>query len=156
MSEANKDVVRRYQEAYNTNKLDVLDEVLAPDWKTNAWPEGVPQSVEAAKGFYQEVLGSFPDVEYVTEQLVAEGEWVVQRMMFRGTFKGDLGELPANGRVVKTGGVSMFRVVDGKIVEHWAFVDEATFWHQCGVEVPEIMLGFAHRSQHADSAVAAD
>lgn len=148
MSEANKEIVRRYQEAYNTNNLEVLDELLAPDWKTNAWPEGVPQSLEVAKGFYQELLRSFPDAHWHTQLLVAEGEWVVQRHLFRATFKGEMAGLPPTGEVVETGGVSLWRIVDGKIVEHWGYADEAVFWQQCGVEVPEIMLAFAHRSEH--------
>jgi ketosteroid isomerase-like protein len=31
-TERNKEIVRRYQDAYNSNDLDVLDELLAPDW----------------------------------------------------------------------------------------------------------------------------
>ncbi len=146
MSEANKEIVRRYQEAYNTNNLDVLDELLDPNWKTNAWPDGVPQSIEAAKEFYQGVLQSFPDAYWHTHQLVAEGEWVVQRHQLRGTFKGELAGLPPTGEVVEISGVSMFRIVDGRIVEHWGYADDAGFWQQCGVEVPEIMVAFAHRS----------
>ena len=148
MSEANKDIVRRYQEAYNTNNLEILDEVLAPNWKTNAWPEGVPQSLDLAKEFYQGVLQSFPDIQWHTQQLVAEGDWVVQRHHARGTFKGELAGLPPTGEVVEVGGVSMYRIVDGKIVEHWGYADDAGFWQQCGVEIPEIMLTFAHRSEH--------
>ena len=40
MSEANKEIVRRYQEAYNTNNLDVLDELLSPDAMTK--PRAMP------------------------------------------------------------------------------------------------------------------
>jgi steroid delta-isomerase-like uncharacterized protein len=148
VSEANKEIVRRYQEAYNTNRLEVLDELLAPNWKTNAWPEGVPQSIEAAKEFYQALLQSFPDVQWITRELIAEGDWVVQRHQVRGTFKNELAGLPPTGEIVEIGGVSMFRLADGKIVEHWGYADDAGWWQQCGLEVPEIMLAFAHRSQH--------
>lgn len=37
-TERNKALVRRYQDAYNSNNLDILDELLAPDWKTQAFP----------------------------------------------------------------------------------------------------------------------
>jgi len=148
MSEANKEIVRRYQDAYNTDNLDLLDELLAPDWKTNAWPEGVPQSIEAAKEVYRGVRQSFPDVQFITEQLIAEGDWVVQRHLFRGTFENELAGVPPTGKLIELQGVSLFRVVGGRITEHWGFADDAGFWHQCGVEVPEIMLAFAHRSQH--------
>jgi steroid delta-isomerase-like uncharacterized protein len=146
MSEVNKEIIRRYQEAYNANNLDVLDELLAPDWKTNGWVEGVPQTIEAAKELYQTILQAMPDVQWHTLNLVAEGEWVVQRTIMRGTFKGEIAGLQPTGEVVECGGISMWRVVDGKIVEHWGYADDAGFWHQVGVDVPEIMLAFAHRS----------
>jgi predicted ester cyclase len=144
MSEANKEIIRRYQDAYNANNLDVLDEVLAPDWKTNGWPQGVPQSIEAAKSFYPAILESLPDIHYDTIRLVAEGDWVVQQWIMRGTFKGELAGLPPTGEVVECAGISMFRIAEGKIVEHWTHADESKFWHRMGVEVPEVMLGFGH------------
>lgn len=146
MSEANKDIIRRYQEAYNTNDLDVLDELLAPDWKTNGWVQGVSQSIEDAKTLYQATLQSFPDLQFITLDLVAEGDWVVQRTLMRGTFKGEFAGLQPTGQVVECGGISMFRVAGGKIVEHWGYADDAGFWHQLGVDVPELMLAFAHRT----------
>jgi C-1 hydroxylase len=146
MSEVNKDIVRRYQEAYNTNNLDVLDELLAPDWKTNGWIEGVPQTIESAKETYQAILQAMPDVQWHTLDLVAEGDWVVQRTLMRGTFKGEIGGLQPTGDVVECGGISMWRIVDGKIVEHWGYADDAGFWSRVGLEVPDIMLAFAHRS----------
>jgi len=134
MSEANKEIIRRYQDAYNTNNLDVLDELLAPDWKSNGWPEGVPQSIEAAKAFYQAVLASFPDVHFTTLNLVAEGDWVVQRTVARGTFKGEpLAGLQPNGKLCEAGGISMFRIADGKIVERWEQFDQVGMLQQLGV-----------------------
>jgi predicted ester cyclase len=150
MSEANKEVVRRYQEAYNNHDVDALDELLDPNWKTNAWPEGMPQSIEAAKEFHRGVLQGFPDWEVITLALVAEGDWVVQRGLLRGTFKGELGGLPPTGQVVESGLISMFRIADGKIVEHWAYADDMSFWKGLGVEVPEVMLAFPHRSAVKD------
>ena len=148
MSETNKEIVRRYQEAYNTNNLDLLEELLAPDWKTNGWVEGVPQTLETAKEMYQAALQAFPDLQFVTLQLVAEGDWVVQRNVFRGTFKGEFAglPLPPTGEVIEAGGISMYRIADGKIVEHWAYADDTNFWHAMGLEVPEVMLAFSHRS----------
>jgi len=146
MSEANKEIVRRYQEAYNTNNLDLLDELLAPNWTTNGWPEGLPQTIESAKGFYQMMLQGFPDLQFITLNLVAEGDWVVQRTIARGTFKGELAGLSPNGKLCEAGGISMFRIADGRIVEHWAYADDGGFWGQAGAEIPEIMRGMPHRS----------
>lgn len=150
MSEANKEVVRRYQEAYNSQDLDALDDLLDPNWTTNAWPEGIPQSIEAAKEFYRGVLQGMPDWQVITLALVAEGDWVVQRGLLRGTFKGELGGLLPTGQVVESGVISMYRIADGKIVEHWAYADDMSFWKGLGVDVPEIMLAFPHRSPSKD------
>jgi steroid delta-isomerase-like uncharacterized protein len=146
MSEANKDLIRRYQEAYNTGDLDVLDEILAPDWVTNAWPEGMPQSIESAKQFYAMATSVFPDLHYTTEDLTAEGDKVVQRWTLRGTHKGELLGLSPTGREVKAAGISIFRMADGRIVEHWAFADDLGFLQQLGADVPAEWLAFGHRT----------
>jgi steroid delta-isomerase-like uncharacterized protein len=148
MTQANKELVRRYQEAYNTGDLDVLDGILHPQWQTNNWPEGLPRSIEAAKQFHRDVaLQAFPDLEYLTQDLIAEDDKVVQRHLLRGTHKGELVGLPATGRVIETAGVSVFRIVGGRIVEHVAFADELGFLQQIGADVPESWLAFGHRSR---------
>ena len=146
MSEANKDIVRRYQEAYNTNNLDVLDELLAPDWTSNGWPEGLPGPSRRPRISTTMALQALPDLQFITLDLVAEGDWVVQRQMMRGTFKGELAGLAPNGDVIEAGGISMFRIADGRIVEHWAYADDGGFWAQAGVEIPEVMRAMPHRS----------
>jgi steroid delta-isomerase-like uncharacterized protein len=147
MSEANKEIIRRYQEAYNSGDLDVLDEILAPDWVTNAWVEGVPKSVEAAKEFYAMATSVFPDLHVTTDDLIAEGDRVVQRWTARGTHKGELAGLTPTGREVKAGGISIFRIVDRRIVEHVAFAAEVCFLQQLGAEVPADWLAlFGHRT----------
>ena len=116
MSETNKDIIRRYQDAYNRNDLDVLDEVLDPNWTTNGWPEVMPQTIEAVKELYQVLLASFPDLHYETLDLIAEGDKVVQHWKARGTLKGELFGLPPTGEVVEADGISIFRIAGGKIV----------------------------------------
>lgn len=146
MSEANKELIRRYQDAYNSNKLDVLDELLHPEWKTNAWPDGVPQSVDSAKAFYQAIQEMFSDVEYTTEDLIAEGDRVVQRWTFRARHTGEFLGLPPSGETITAAGISIFEVADGKIVRHWAFADDLGFLHQLGADIPAEWLAIGHRS----------
>jgi steroid delta-isomerase-like uncharacterized protein len=146
MSEANKDLIRRYQEAYNSGHLDVLDEILAPDWATNAWPEGMPQSVESAKQFNAMATSIFPDLHVTTDDLIAEGDKVVHQWTARGTHKGELLGLAPTGRQVKAAGVSVFRIADGRIVEHVAFADDLGFLQQLGADVPAEWLAFGHRT----------
>src|SRR5688500_849823 len=102
MSEANKDLIRRYQEAYNQGDLDMLDEILAPDWFSNNWPRTLmDQTVENVKMLHRMRLDSFPDLQTTTEALFAEGDWVIQWLTERGTHKGDVLGLAPTGNPVE-------------------------------------------------------
>jgi predicted ester cyclase len=79
MSEANKAIIRRWQEAYTDGKLHELDDLVAPDWVTNGWPEGVPQSIEMAKETHRGLQSAVPDLHVTTDELIAEGDRIGQR-----------------------------------------------------------------------------
>ena len=146
MSETNKDIIRRYQDAYNSNDLDVLDEVLDANWTTNGWPEVMPQTIDGAKELYQVILASFPDLHYETLDLIAEGDKVVQHWKARCTFKGEFMGIPPTGEAMSADGISIYRIAGGKIVQHWAFADDLGFWEQAGVEFPEFLSVAHHKS----------
>jgi predicted ester cyclase len=146
VSDTNKDIIRRYQDAYNRNDLDVLDEVLDPNWTTNGWPEVMPQTIDAAKELYQVLLASFPDLSYETLDLIAEGDKVVQHWKMRGTFKGEIFGVLPTGELMEADGISIYRIAGGKIVQHWAFADDLGFWEQAGVEFPEFLSVAHHKS----------
>ena len=54
--------------------------------------------------------------------------------------------LPPTGARVTVRGMSLFRIADGRIVEHWAFADELGFLAQLGADVPADWLAIGHRS----------
>jgi steroid delta-isomerase-like uncharacterized protein len=152
-TERNKGIVRRYQEAYNTGELDVLDELLAPDWKSNSFPTAfLEQTIDNAKAVQGMALEAFPDFLYTTHELIAEGDVVVQSWSARGTHKGEIVGLTPTGNPVEIGGASIFEIKDGKIVRHTAFNDVIPLLHQCGAELPPEWLAFSHHPvDHAGS-----
>jgi predicted ester cyclase len=155
MSEANKAIIRRYREAYNSGNLDELDEILAPDWVSHSMVEGVPRTIAGAKDVHRMTLLMFPDWHSTTRALIAEGDLVVEHFTFSGTHKGEAGGLPPTGNHFDLGGVSIFRIADGKIVEHWAYADELGFLEALGlpeylgVEMPPAWsMAYHHDPQH--------
>ena len=136
MTEANKEIVRRWQEAYNSGDLDELDKVLAPNWASNAWLEGVPQTVEAAKEGGRGMLALFPDYHCRIEELVAEGERVMMRWTASATHNAEIFGLAPTGRLLQWSGISLFEVRDGRITGHWAFGEELSFLEDIGAPVP--------------------
>jgi predicted ester cyclase len=122
-TEANKVLVRRYREAHNTNNLALLDEVVATDIKSHSGMPGLPSGLQGGKMVHRTFLAAFPNGQVTTEDLIAEGDQVVERFSFRGTNTGLLMHTPATGKKVTFTGVSVFRIANGKLVEHWGALD---------------------------------
>jgi predicted ester cyclase len=130
--EENKNIVRRYQDAYNQNNLDVLDEIMAPDVLTPKSMPGFPPGLEGAKAIHQKTLIGIPDFHTEILELIAEGDMVVARIKMTGTHTGDFYGIPATGRHVDFSGIYIVRIAKGKIVEHWGEEDGISLLRQLG------------------------
>ena len=112
MLEENKAIARRWnEEIWNQGNLDVVDELLAPDFVFNYPIAGATPDRE---GYKQTVTGwssSCTDVRSVTEEIVAEGDKVVLRWSWYGVQEGE---------EMKVTGISILHIVGGKIVEEWS------------------------------------
>ena len=131
--EANKELVRRYQEAHNINNLDALNALVAADLIAHSLMPGVPAGLEGSKQVHQMAVSAFPDFHADIEDLIAEGDKVVARMTFRGTHTGGpfMG-IPPSGRSFAFSATSIFRISNGKIVEHWGDEDGLGWLQQLG------------------------
>jgi len=131
-TEENKEIVRRYQEAYNSNHLDVLEEIMSPEVLTPKIMPGMPPGLEGAKRVHQTTLIGMPDFHTHIEDLIAEGDKVVARVTMTGTHSGDFFGIPATGKKVSFTGVYIVRIAEGKIVEHWGEEDSVSLLQQLG------------------------
>ncbi len=132
--EANKELVRRYQEIYNSNELDALSEVLADDLLTPRIMPGIPSGLEGAKAAHRIMLEGFPDFQTTIEDLIAEGDEVAARITMRGTHTGQFLTIPPTGKRVEFSGMYIVRVENGKIAEHWGEEDSVSLLAQLGVK----------------------
>jgi predicted ester cyclase len=132
-AEANKAIVRRYREAHNTNNMAALDEIVATDLISHNTLPGVPPGLAGGKMVHQGFLAAFPDGQTSTEELIAEGDRVVERSSFRGTNKGSFLGAPPTGRTVQSQSISIYRIANGKIVEHWGENDVIGVMTQLGL-----------------------
>lgn len=132
--EENKNIIRRYREAHNTNQLQLLDDIVAADLIAHTLLPNVPRGLAGGKMVHQGVIASCPDLQTSTEDLFAEGDKVVERWSMAMTHTGEpfLGA-PASGRHVQVTGTSIYRIADGKIVEHWANMDFLGVVQQLGL-----------------------
>ncbi|MGZ6317590.1 MAG: ester cyclase [Anaerolineales bacterium] len=131
--ESNKQLVRRYQEIYNSNDLDALSEVLADDLLTPRIMAGIPSGLEGAKAAHRIMLQGFPDFQTTIEDLIAEADQVAARITMRGTHTGQFLTISPTGKRVEFTGMYIVRVENGKIAEHWGEEDSMSLLAQLGV-----------------------
>jgi len=133
--EENKNIVRRYQDIYNSNNLDALSEVVAVDMLTPKIMPDMPPGLEGAKQVHQKTLIGMPDWHTAIDDLIAEGDKVVARITMTGTHTGDFYGIPATGKRVEFTGMYIARIENGKIVEHWGEEDSYDLLLQLGLKL---------------------
>jgi predicted ester cyclase len=133
-SEENKAVVQRFNELigefFCTGDADALDEVLAPDFVYHQ--PGTPPDLESFKQFLPMFRAVFPDMSYTVEEMIAEGDKVVDRLTWQATHQGELmGISPTDNKVTVTE-MHVSRIANGKIVERWGQPDMLGLMQQLG------------------------
>ena len=138
MSEQNKKLVRRItDEILNQGNLAVVDERFAGDYVGHTFTEiQGPEGVK--KQFVSPLRSAFPDLHYIVEDQLAEGDKVATRWTCQGTHEGTFQGVPPTGKEVTFVGMTIFRVANGKIVEGWTNADMLGLMQQLGaVPAPE-------------------
>ena len=134
MSEQNKAAFRAIAEkVINTKTLDAADQYFGVEYVDHAAPPGSPAGITGFKAFFGALTTAFPDLRYTVEDLIAEGEQVVGRMTVRGTMKGAFMGMLATGKLATWTEIHIGRFANGKVVEHWATMDQLGMLHQLGL-----------------------
>jgi steroid delta-isomerase-like uncharacterized protein len=134
---ANKAHVRRFfDEVWSTGDITLRDSFLAADYRGHS--AGNPESLDRDgwTAWFTGFRAAFPDARFTVEDMVAEGDRVAARLTMRGTHNGPLMGAPATGREVVVTGMSIERIVDGKIVEGWNVNDALGMLGQLGMLPP--------------------
>jgi steroid delta-isomerase-like uncharacterized protein len=139
MSEINKRVERRLiEEVWSQGEFAVVDELVANDYiGHSSTPADETQGREGYKQFYMALRRAFPDLQVTVEDQVAEGDRVVTRWTARGTHRGEFHGIPPTGRQAAISGITIDRIVNGKVVECWTNADDLGMMRMLGV-VPEL------------------
>lgn len=134
MSADTKALSRRFlDEAFNGGNLDVVDELVAPEFVNHdsAMPEPLV-GIEAAKASITGYRDAFPDLRLTIEDMIAEGDLVTTRWTARGTHRGDLMGITATGKQATVTGITIDRIRDGRFVESWTNWDTLGLLQQLG------------------------
>jgi predicted ester cyclase len=121
---ANKRLVRRfYKEVYGDWNMALVEEVVSPRFTSHDWPEGGPTGPQGFELFYSAIRAALPDARYEVDDLIAEGDKVVERWRLLGTHQGDFRGIAPSGQKIELKGIAIYRVDNGKLMERWVVTD---------------------------------
>jgi steroid delta-isomerase-like uncharacterized protein len=131
--------MRRCYELISDGDIEGFGEFLADDFVEHEETPGLAPTKEGVIEFFKMYKAAFPDLRFVPEDFIADGDKVVVRVRATGTNGGDFMGMPATGRTMDIQLIDIVRFGDdGLGHEHWGVADVMTMMHQLGA-IPEPM-----------------
>ncbi|WP_342152044.1 ester cyclase [Methylorubrum sp. SB2] len=131
--EINKNLVRAYFDAFRDRDSAWWQRFITPDFVRH--DPGLDFEVRGPEGVAKlgEVLhGGLSDITMPIDEVIAEGDRVLARLRFQGRHTGEFQGIPATGRAVDIVVMDYFRIVEGRLAEHWALMDNLSLLKQIG------------------------
>nr|WP_167449846.1 ester cyclase [Streptomyces hyaluromycini] len=117
-------VLSAYREVMTEHRLDRAGAYYERDYlHHNAQMPAVPHGVEAFKEYFAGNFAAFPDLTATVDHLLADRDKVMVFATWRGHFTGTSRGRTPTGRRLLMRTSDQFRLVDGKVAEHWEVVD---------------------------------
>ena len=134
MSDPNKQVTRRLlDELFTKGNFDATDELVHPDFVNHEAPPGAPQGPDGLKQTVTWLRSLWGDMVFDIEDHIAEGDKVVARVTMHGHHVGEFLGRPPTGKEFAVKQIHIWRLEDGKVIEHWSVRDDLGQAFQLGL-----------------------
>jgi len=132
MLQHNRELVTRYfEEVWNQGRLDVLDELLTPDYLNHS--PGLPDprpGPEDLKPIVRMMREAIEGLRYDILDMVVEREKVAVYTRVTGRHTGPLWGMEPRGGLIDVRQMQIEWIRDGRIWQHWRLTDEAALTRQ--------------------------
>jgi predicted ester cyclase len=123
----NKELIISFiDEVFNKHNLEVIDRYHA------AKLTNVPGKTAESFKFLTTLFSGFPDIHVNIEHILAENDFVLVFLNFTGTHRGEFEGMTPTNKLVKIRSADLYRIENGKIVEHWDVLDRLDLLKQTG------------------------
>jgi steroid delta-isomerase-like uncharacterized protein len=135
--EALTEAIGRYNDAWNSQDLDAIVAMHAPDMVFANHTAGESAEGEAVRGHIAKIFDAWPDMKFATRRLyVREGlvvqEWTATATHSNTMRRGDL-EAPPTGRAVSWDGIDSIPFEDGLVKRKDVYSDSVSILRQVGL-----------------------
>ena len=133
-AEENKELVRQFWAAIDTGDPAILEKYVVSEYDDhNPLPlPDLPSGMAGSTQAFHYALSAFTDFKHEIHEILAEGDRVASRVTGSGVHTGSFLGVPATGKRVQMSGLTIHRVANGKLVEHWAQIDALSLLAQIG------------------------
>jgi steroid delta-isomerase-like uncharacterized protein len=129
----NERVVEAFlQDVINEHNGDHAINYLNPDMQWSGGTVGTVTGSANVAGLFASVVAAFPDAHITINDIFAQGDQVVVRVVVSGTQEGPILGIPASRHFVQWDGVDVYRLSDGKISNIWAGDDWTAILNDTG------------------------
>ena len=130
----NKSVIRAFVDGViNQGKFELADDIVVENFVELDPLPGQSQGREGLKEVIRQIRNAFPDIHWVIDEMVAEGDKVFSRFTWTGTHEGTFLGIPATGRKITVKGMVIDRLEAGKMADSRILMDTMAMMQQLGV-----------------------
>ncbi len=128
-----KALAERIPEIWNEGNLDLIDELYSSEI-VGHWVDIFEDivGIDAYKEYVKNTRTIYPDFNVKIKELIIKDDRIVNRWTLTGTNTGPYFELPPTNKKVQISGITIIKVVNGKIAEEWFFYNYAAALRQLG------------------------
>jgi len=141
---SNLTLAHDFADIINAQEIERFDDLLHPDYINHRADPGragyAAPGREGSKAVFYGLVEALPDLTVTVHDALAVGDRVVGRYSYTGTFTNPLlGNAPTGEQVTMTS-IDIWRVQDGRLIEHWDEINSLELFVQLGaVAAPEML-----------------
>lgn len=130
MADPRQTMIGRWLAAGDTGDLDAFDDLLHADVVVHA-PLGLStSSLDAEKAVWREAIAAMPDLRHDVQEVLADGEVEMARVVVTGTMEAGFAGVEGSGRSFRIDQAVIAHFRDGKVAEAWEIADVAALRDQ--------------------------
>lgn len=129
--------LKMYEDTWDNiiNKRQI-NEINSENFDQNITLITSPQNIvgiEEFKAYYQNFLTGFSEVTFTIIDVFGQNDKIVKHWNFKGKHTGEFFGISATGNTVDIDGVSLVKMINGKIAQEQDFMDNMVFLSQLGL-----------------------
>jgi len=131
---AQEDIVRALYASFNTGDLSKLSDHATEDMVSHQMDISIKTAgLQAVRDQLAMYRTAFPDLRQEILSMSTSGDRTFVQLRIQGTNSGAWGKMPPTGRSMDVMGIDMVRFENGKVVEHWGYMEEMKMMQQLGL-----------------------